>query len=224
MKRRFVLLLAFISLTFLLFACNRIDYNSQVDDIGSTESTLHETLITESTENKSDSDSITYVSETVSFQNSDNDYMPSTEVKATDIVTTENAVNNSTVKADDYSDEWGLLFTFYPESGNKGKIVFSQNSTIGKPKGTLMTGAAYTIQKKQNNEWKDVPTITDAPVQWKGVAYQIPMDDSFVMDINYEYIYGELSEGEYRICKNVDDYIEPGNQTQKTYYYNFEVK
>ena len=110
-----------------------------------------------------------------------------------------------------------MEFEYY--GNGKGKIIFTQSTKEGKPKGELYTGEAYTIEKFDGRKWKEVPTKSGEPVTWIAIAYIITPDSTREQNIDFSDIYGELPPGEYRIVKSVYD-----NGKSEKYYATFTVK
>ena len=70
--------------------------------------------------------------------------------------------------------------------------------------GELICGEGYSLQVLNGDTWDNVPTIID---DWAFTyeGFIIPDDGETVMDINWEWLYGKLSPGTYRITKSVID-------------------
>ena len=49
------------------------------------------------------------------------------------------------------------------------------------------------------------------------------MNDRVEWEVNWIELYGELSDGNYRIGKVIDDFRGSGDYDEKTYYANFEL-
>ena len=120
-----------------------------------------------------------------------------------------------------YEDPWGL--TLNVEDAVNGIVYyFKQNG--GNPTGELMYGSDYTIEKFVDGNWVKVPYIVEGDVAWTAEAYMIPMNgNSERMEINFEYLYGELTNGLYQISKSVMDFRGPGDFDTKTYYGYFDI-
>ena len=92
------------------------------------------------------------------------------------------------------------------------------------PSGELKTGAPYSLETTVNDEWQPVETITGDPLVWNALAYMIKMNDITEMNINWEYAYGELKPGFYRLKKEFDDFRAPGDYDTETYEVYFTVE
>jgi hypothetical protein len=62
-------------------------------------------------------------------------------------------------------------------------------------------GAEYRIDVKNNDSWKEVEKI--GPAHFTAIAYLVDKNNKLELKQEWSNIYGELSEGEYRIVKDV---------------------
>ena len=131
-------------------------------------------------------------------------------------------IDNSESKSENPSDEWGLSMSFTPLPNNKGTVTFTQSSANGSPKGELTTGEMYTIEK-YSGSWQALSYLNNTEPQWYMLAYKIPLNEKYEMDIDYSNIYGTLEAGKYRIVKSVTETDSDGNRTEKTYYAEFTI-
>ncbi len=120
-------------------------------------------------------------------------------------------------------DEWGLTLSAENVTESGMTIVFTQMN--GKQTGELQTGDWYALFTEENGEWKDVPFAVDGVnIAWNAVAYIIPKGGERKMDVNWEWLYGKLAPGKYRINKEVMDFRESGDFDEKIYSLEFEIK
>lgn len=63
-------------------------------------------------------------------------------------------------------------------------------------------GDEFRIDKKENNKWKKLEVVVRGDYGFHMVGYHVNEDDILEMDINWEWLYGKLSKGEYRIVKS----------------------
>ena len=99
-------------------------------------------------------------------------------------------------------------------------MVVTQAGTI--PDGILTTGQPYFIQKKENNNWIPLEPLLEA-WGWTTEAWIISMNDTARWDVSWEWLFGKLQSGQYRIGKDI--YLETvsGNREQAVYYVEFEI-
>ncbi|MCD8036754.1 MAG: DUF4163 domain-containing protein [Clostridiales bacterium] len=86
------------------------------------------------------------------------------------------------------------------------------------------TGSMYWIEKKDDDAWVSVVTLHQGEdLAWTSEAYIIPTDGSAEWTINWEYLYGELPAGEYRIGKTIYAYRGAGDYEEAVYYSEFAI-
>ncbi|MBQ2940908.1 MAG: GerMN domain-containing protein [Clostridia bacterium] len=120
-------------------------------------------------------------------------------------------------------DEWGLTLSAENVTPSGMTIVFKQMN--GKQTGELQTGDWYALYKEEAGEWKEVPYAIEDGVNvgWHSIAYMIPKGGSYEMEVNWEWLYGKLAPGKYRINKEVMDFRETGDFDEKIYSLEFTV-
>lgn len=109
--------------------------------------------------------------------------------------------------------------------GNKSNINISQNNDVslsikdGTLKNTSATlvltnnsnknyqyGNPYEIEIKKDGEWHKINVQLDFTLP----AFHLPSKESKEIELNWEYGYGKLAEGTYRIVKGIDYEYEEG--------------
>ena len=70
---------------------------------------------------------------------------------------------------------------------------------------SLTYGEFFSLDKKVNDKWVEVPVIQGG---FDDPALHINAKHTREWDINWEWIYGELTKGDYRIIKEVFDSYE----------------
>lgn len=99
-------------------------------------------------------------------------------------------------------------------------IVFNQyNADV--LKGELICGEDYVLEVQKNGSWEAAPIVLEGEYGFHDIAYMIASEDVTEMEINWEWLYGTLEPGEYRVVKSVDDIIESGNFEKYTVYVSF---
>ena len=94
----------------------------------------------------------------------------------------------------------------------------------GNPSGSLEYGAAYTLETLINNEWREAKTKTGEPLVWNALAYMVKMNDITEININWEYGYGKLAPGVYRLSKEFMDFRKAGDYDKETYSVYFTIE
>ena len=99
-------------------------------------------------------------------------------------------------------------------------MICSQNG--GEVTGDLQTGEKYWVEEKRDGKWQELPT-PQKPV-WSDVSYTIQKQDFTHWDIQWEDLYGSLSNGEYRIGKEIQDFRGGSDYDEKAYYSEFVIQ
>ena len=117
-----------------------------------------------------------------------------------------NTLDGVSLSMEKYTDLNGDL-----EINNQLRLNLQSSGDVGK---VLQTGAWFTIQRKVDGAWYDLAPI--AEVAWHQIAYEISAGETTVLPVTWEYLYGELPTGEYRIVISIQDWRAPGDFD--TYY------
>lgn len=118
-------------------------------------------------------------------------------------------------------DEWGL--SLYADGVTKTGMTTKYEQFGGNPTGELETGAWYEIETMVDGKWQDVKAKVDNPV-WNAIAYMIKKNDITEYEINWEFLYGELPAGEYRLCKEITDFRATGDYNKEIYHAYFSIE
>jgi len=118
-------------------------------------------------------------------------------------------------------DEWGLTLSAENVTPTGLTIKFSQSD--GKHYVEFTTGSQYEIEQELNGVWEKVKTNVDNPV-WNDIAYIIKSGGITDHKINWEFLYGELLEGSYRLSKEIYAFTENSGYETKTFYVYFDIK
>lgn len=88
------------------------------------------------------------------------------------------------------------------------------------PTGQLQDGDDFAIQVKKDGRWEEAPIVVEGDYGFHDIAYTIPSDDTTRRELDWEWLYGELAPGEYRIRKTVMDFRGTGDyDTYEIYAY-----
>ena len=99
-------------------------------------------------------------------------------------------------------------------------LVFDQYDADA-PKGRLDFGSEFVIEVLKNGEWERAPITKEGNYAFNLIAYILPCEEITELEVEWEWLYGELEPGEYRIGKNIDDFIETGVYDSYTVYAHF---
>ncbi len=114
-------------------------------------------------------------------------------------------------------DEWGITFSVSSVTPTGATVVFSQSG--GNPTGELMTGSYYRLEHKN----EEMAFTVEGDIAWTSEAYMIQKGREFQTQVNWEWLYGTLEPGTYRIVKQVMDFRGPGDFDEKEYYAEFTI-
>ncbi len=99
-------------------------------------------------------------------------------------------------------------------TSKEATFIMTNNSNID----TYEYGNPFYLEVKKNNEWKKLETIND--LAFTLPAFSLKPHESKEFKINWEYGYGELKSGTYRLVKDVFRLgDEPIDESEKIYLY-----
>ncbi|HOO67763.1 MAG TPA: hypothetical protein PLC53_00120 [Bacilli bacterium] len=79
-------------------------------------------------------------------------------------------------------------------------------------------GNEFRIDKKENGEWKELEPIIDN-YAWDLIGYMVDDNNTLELVQEWEWLYGELDNGEYRLVKSTSVPLEKVN-----HYFSVEFK
>ena len=100
-------------------------------------------------------------------------------------------------------------------TNKEATVIIQDNTGVG----TYIYGESFKIEKKIDDKWNEVKKINNAAFNYK--AYYVDRNGMLEMNCEWEYIYGELAPGEYRIVKDAmrNDKYQSTNKTVVHYLY-----
>lgn len=121
-----------------------------------------------------------------------------------------------------FEETWGINLTAENITSTSATIKCVQSG--GEPTGELHTGSWFIIENwTEENGWKEMPYVVEGDIAWTEEAWMITTDDVCEWDINWEYLYGAIPEGKYRIGKEIMDFRGPGDFDKAIYYAEFII-
>ena len=115
---------------------------------------------------------------------------------------------------------WGLTLSVKDVTESGLTLVCTQSG--GELTGELQTGSDYKLIVLKE-AWEDVPTIIE-DYGWDMIAYGVSKNDETEFEYNWEWLYGKLPAGTYRMVKGFTEYRETGDYDNFTYWTEFEIK
>lgn len=132
-------------------------------------------------------------------------------------------INDKWMRFEKQEDNWGLELTATNVSPAGLTLLFNQSG--GNPSGDLQTGSLYWLEVLIENQWIPVEMLPSAKdIGWTDEAYIINMNDITEWEVNWEWLYGKLPIGSYRIGKEIMDFRSTGGiYDVLNYYADFEI-
>jgi len=91
-------------------------------------------------------------------------------------------------------------------SSTKLTVAFKNNS-----KSKCIYGEYFWLEKKINGRWYQVPVAIDGNYGFNDGGYLLASGDDGEWAVDWNWLYGSLDTGEYRIVKNIADFRGPGD-------------
>ena len=127
----------------------------------------------------------------------------------------------STAVNSDAAFDFGLALSVKDITSEGLTVVFHQSGY--EPKGDLITGSWFSLEKYENGVWQDVLRLTDS-LMWTSEAYIITPGGTTEHKESWQALYGSLDKGRYRISKEILEVKSPGNYTSSIVYAGFEIE
>ena len=122
-----------------------------------------------------------------------------------------------------FEETWGITLT--AENVNPTSATIKCTQSGGEPTGELHTGSWYILENwTQENGWTEMPYIIDGEIGWTQEAWIIPMNNTCEWEINWEWLYGTVQNGKYRIGKEITDFRATGDYEKAVYFVEFEIE
>lgn len=94
----------------------------------------------------------------------------------------------------------GVTMTIKPKTLNESGATIIITDKTGR--GNIY-GQKYRIDKFENNKWEKMNVILKENYSWNLMGYRVDKNNKLEMKINWEWLYGKLGSGEYRIVKSL---------------------
>lgn len=118
--------------------------------------------------------------------------------------------------------QWGITLSVENVTPTGLTLVCTQSG--GTPTGELQTGSWYILERLTEEGWTEVEWVPQKyDVAWTAEAWMIPKEDTVEWKVDWEWLYGKLSPGTYRIGKSIDDFRETGDYDTQNFYAEFQI-
>ena len=132
----------------------------------------------------------------------------------------------TTLENDQGFPDWGLTLSVKNVTSTGLTLVCTQSG--GNPTGELMTGEPYRLITLVDETWKNVeelplPEGVDGRA-WNSIGYPISKSETREFEINWEWMFGELPEGTYRLIKEFMDFRKTADYDTADYWVEFVIQ
>ena len=118
------------------------------------------------------------------------------------------------------TNDWGITLNLENVTCSGATIVCKQSG--GVPTGRLQTGSYYVITRLgPDNNWEP---LREGETVWTMEAYSVNMGGTTEWKVNWEWLYGQLPDGHYRLGKGFMNFRGPGDYDEMMIYAEFEIK
>ena len=90
-------------------------------------------------------------------------------------------------------------------------VMFENNSDR-----QCLFGEYFGLEKKLNGSWYQIPYVIDGNYGFNSIGYDLAAGETRELVVKWDWLYGSLSTGEYRIVKDILDFRGTGDYD--TYY------
>ncbi|MBD5519657.1 MAG: hypothetical protein HDR03_00215 [Lachnospiraceae bacterium] len=118
------------------------------------------------------------------------------------------------------ADKIGLSLSLKNISRTGATLVFDQYDAEA-PTGDLDYGQEFVLEILKDSKWEEAPIAIDGEYGFNALAFMIPAGERTEVELPWEWLYGELAAGEYRIKKRVMDFRGSGDYDVYTVYAQF---
>lgn len=116
--------------------------------------------------------------------------------------------------------DWGLNLSVKDVTPTGLTLVCTKNG--GNPTGELICGTDYRLLVFEDGMWKHVPTVIEEHC-WDDIGYPITEGKVREFELSWEWLYGKLPAGTYRLAKDFMDWREAGDYDEATYWVEFKI-
>ena len=118
---------------------------------------------------------------------------------------------------------WGVTLEAEDVTNTGLKLVCRHSG--GEDVFELQTGSYYVVEKSENSRWEAVEYLPqEYDVAWTKEAWIIPKEDANAWDVDWEWLYGALPAGTYRLGKEIMNFRGPGDFDIEMVYADFVIQ
>lgn len=118
--------------------------------------------------------------------------------------------------------DWGLTLSAKDVTSTGMTMVFTQSG--GKVTGHLSTAVRYQLRMLTDYGWVNVEQVLpEEEVYWDLSARAIPLEGTVETQVDWEWLYGQLTPGSYRISQEIRDYRNDADYDETVMWLEFEI-
>ncbi len=118
------------------------------------------------------------------------------------------------------ADTWGIALAAQDVTPTGMTLACTQSG--GQLEGRLQTGSFYVLEQRTGDHWAAVPHQIEDLV-WTDEAWEISTMNTQLWKIQWEFLYGSLPAGSYRLGKDVMHVRATGDYDTSRYYAEFII-
>ena len=118
-------------------------------------------------------------------------------------------------------DPWGLTLSAKDVTLTGLTLVINQQG--GSPTGQLQYGSGYTLEVRTGDTWQEVPNTVDGNFAWDDLAYLVTMGGQTEETLTWDWLFGPLSPGHYRLSKRFMDFRGTEDYDTQLYQVEFDI-
>ncbi|WP_069999945.1 immunoglobulin-like domain-containing protein [Cellulosilyticum sp. I15G10I2] len=92
-------------------------------------------------------------------------------------------------------------------ASSTGLIVVFENKSDNQ----CIYGEHFLLEKKINERWYQVPVVIDGNYGFNDIGYDLASGDTREWTVDWNWLYGSLNTGEYRIVKDILNFRDTGD-------------
>lgn len=137
----------------------------------------------------------------------------------------ETATGDNLVLWDDFMQEefpdWGLTLSVREVTPSGLTLICTQSG--GAPTGDIMTGEDYCLCVWKKGCWRTVVPVIEN-YGWNSLAHWITKDADTEFKIDWEWLYGKLEPGTYRLVKGFMDFRKTADYDTANFWVEFVIE
>lgn len=119
-------------------------------------------------------------------------------------------------------DQLGITLTVESPTASGLILITTQEGPIWD---TIYTGSNFSLARWDGSGWDFLPERENTA--WTMVAYGVPLNETTRTGVNWEWVYGKLEPGQYRIYKSYTGergFVTNRETAEETYYAEFTIE